>query len=446
MIRLPVFPCVSPRDASVRRVSVWPAVVAGWQGGPVTAARPEPVPTPEPEPDSATGSPTLTDGVVTLRLHTGADADAVVEQSTDADSLRWTTVPRRYGREDALSWIEGNRAAWLTPDGTRSWAIDWVDPEDPEGRTRFGGTIDLRPLVRPGVGELGFGLHPDARGHGVMARAVRLVLAHAFRDGGWGQPLTRVHWRAVRGNWGSRRVAWATGFTPHGTIPGSHPDPTGEAPALDTWTASIGPGDDTTPAAPWFEPMVVEAPEAGLRLRPWRLEDAAAIEPRDADPTHWMPVRSVLSTETFPLWLLVRQERMAEGTAIDWCVADAATDRALGGVTVFSRVGPMTGDAAELGYQLFPSARGRGVAKTAARLATAHAFRAREEGGLGLRRLVAETAADNAASNAVLRATGFSSWGREERVDVLADGAYGDGLHWHLFRDDWIAQAGRHGG
>ena len=401
----------------------------------MTPAQPQPTSTDVP-------APTLTDGVVTLRVHTESDADAVVEQSGDADSLRWTTVPRPYGRADALGWIEGNRAAWLTPDSTRTWAIDWVDPRDPEGRTRFGGSIDLRPMVRPAVGELGFGLHPDARGHGVMARAVRLVLAHAFTEGGWGQPLVRVHWRAVRGNWGSRRVAWATGFTPHGTLPDSHPDPTGEAAALDTWTASIGPDDATTPAAPWFEPPVLEAPEAGLRLRPWRPDDADAIEPRDADPTHWMPARSVLSTETFAQWLLVRQERMAEGSAVEWCIADATTDRALGGVTVFSRVGSLTGDAGELGYQLFPSARGRGVAKAAAHLATAHAFRPREEGGLGLRRLVGETAADNEASNAVLRATGFTAWGRERAVDVLADGSWGDGLHWDLFRDDWLARSG----
>ena len=122
---------------------------------------------------------------------------------------------------------------------------------------------------------------------------------------------------------------------------------------------------------------------------------------------------------------------MSEGTAIEWCVADAATDRALGGVVVFSRGGPIS-DTAELGYQLFPSARGRGVAKKAARLAIAHALRPVAEGGLGLRRLVAETAADNEASNAVLRADGFTEFGREHEVDQLADGWWGDGLYWEL--------------
>lgn len=371
--------------------------------------------------------PTLSDGTVTLRGHRLEDADAIVEQSLDAESLRWTTVPRGYTRADAVAFIERNLEAWKTPDAQRSWAIEWVDDG---GNRRFGGTIDLRPMPVASGGELGFGLHPDARGRGVMARAIRLVTAYGFETGGWGRPLRRVHWRAIVGNWASRRAAWAAGFTFHGTIPGSHPDPAGVADALDTWMASIAAGETAAPQVPWFTPPTVE--EGEIRLRPWRETDVDAIEPRGDDPVHWMPSRGVLRRETFPAWLRERHERMAVGTAIDWCVADAATDRALGGVALFSRGGPITGDTAELGYQLFPSARGRGVAKTAARLAIAHAFQARVDGGLGLRRLVAQTAADNDASNAVLRSNGFVEFGREHNVDLLPDGTFGDGLYWEL--------------
>ena len=115
---------------------------------------------------------------------------------------------------------------------------------------------------------------------------------------------------------------------------------------------------------------------------------------------------------------------MAKGSSVEWCIADPSTDRALGSVVLFSRHGPID-DVAELGYQLFPSARGRGVAKAAARLAIAHALRPADEGGLGLRRLIAETAADNAASNAVLQAAGFTEFGREHAVDALPDGSLG---------------------
>ena len=64
--------------------------------------------------------------------------------------------------------------------------------------------------------------------------------------------------------------------------------------------------------------------------------------------------------------------------------------------------------------------------------AVAHALAPTSEGGLGLRRLVAETAADNEASNAVLRSVGFVEFGREHAVDRRADGRWGDGLYWEL--------------
>lgn len=397
-------PSAVPADMPVTRPC------AGWQAGAVTVT---------------TTVPTLTDGVVTLRAHSLDDADAIVDQSRDPESLRWTTVPRPYTREHAVGFIEGNLAAWGEAGAKRSWAIEWTDDG---GDARYGGTIDLRPGAAASVGELGFGLHPDARGRGLMSRAVRLVVRHAFATPVWGVPVRRVHWRAIVGNWGSRRAAWAAGFTFHGTLPGSHPDPDGGPDALDTWMGSITPGDPLSPQTPWLAATPAEGER--VRLRPWRIEDIDAVEVRN-DPEHWMPSRSIIRRENFATWVHNRQERMAEGTGIDWCVADVESDRALGGITVFSRGGPIT-DVAELGYQFFPSARGRGAAKEAARLAVAHALAPTSEGGLGLRRLVAETAADNEASNAVLRSVGFVEFGREHAVDPLADGGWGDGLYWEL--------------
>jgi RimJ/RimL family protein N-acetyltransferase len=145
-----------------------------------------------------------------------------------------------------------------------------------------------------------------------------------------------------------------------------------------------------------------------------------------------MPEFAVLRRDRFDEALMARRMRMAAGLAVHWCITDASTDLALGDVLLFSRGGPLTGDTAELGYQLNPSARGRGVAREAARLVVDVARRPRAEGGLGMRRLVAETAADNAASNRVLESLGFTVYGREHAVDLLDDGSYGDGLHWEL--------------
>jgi RimJ/RimL family protein N-acetyltransferase len=378
--------------------------------------------------DAATSvAPVLTDGVVTLRAHDLGDVDALLEQCTDPEMLRFTTVPHGYTREMAVDRVAQVRADWQQPGADRSWAIEWT-PEG--GSPRYAGTVDLRPGESPATASLGFALHPAARGHGLMARAVRLVARFAFDTRPWGVPVTRLHWRAVVGNWGSRRVAWACGFTFHGSLPQTHVDPADRTgPALDAWHASLGPDDALAPGAPWVVPPVLDGD--GIRLRPWRDDDGAALEPRGDDPQHWMPGRSVLSAATFATWLTVRRERMSLGQAVEWCVADASTDRALGSVVLFSRDGAI-GDTAELGYQLNPGARGRGVATQAARLAVAYALRAEGDGGLGCGRLVAETAADNAASNRVLESAGFTVFGRERKVDRLADGSWGDGLHWEL--------------
>ena len=183
------------------------------------------------------------------------------------------------------------------------------------------------------------------------------------------------------------------------------------------------------PRTPWLEPVTLE--DGRIRLRAFREADVDALEQRH-DPEHWFPQRSLLSPDTFEAWLARRLELMASGSAIEWAIADAGTDRALGHLTVFERNGTLTGDVAELGYQLVPSARGQG--RRQGGLPPRDQLRVQAQGGRRsrARRLVAETAADNVASNAVLRSVGFTEFGRERATDPLPDGTYGDALHWEL--------------
>lgn len=180
--------------------------------------------------------PELRDRLVRLRAHRADDLDAIVEQCIDPESLRWTTIPRPYTRSHAWEFLEIIAAAWNQPEGHRFWAIEWVDGA---GAARFGGTIDLRPRGQ-GSAEVGYGLHPDARGHGVMTAALRLVCRHWFDEGG-----RRVTWFANAGNVASWRVARACGFTRHGDLPQYLPHPDGLA---DAWVASVGADDDLTAA------------------------------------------------------------------------------------------------------------------------------------------------------------------------------------------------------
>ena len=89
---------------------------------------------------SAAAPPELTDGHVRLRAHAPTDAARIVEQSVDAESIRWTTVPRPYGLEDATGFLAMIAESHGTEGGQRYWAIE--DVTEPGG---FLGTIDLRP-------------------------------------------------------------------------------------------------------------------------------------------------------------------------------------------------------------------------------------------------------------------------------------------------------------
>ncbi|KGN32333.1 hypothetical protein N802_18385 [Knoellia sinensis KCTC 19936] len=372
-----------------------------------------------PFPDSV---PTLTDGVVRLRAHSEHDVDRIVEQCTDPESLRWTTVPRGYTAEMGREWIGEIAKGWDTG-GDQLWAIEDVADDGTDRAHRFLGTIDLRPK-EAGRMEIGYGLHPDGRGRGLMARALKLVCQYWFDAGG-----QRVDWYAEVGNFASWGPARSAGFEFIATLPKhvAH----GEGQLVDAWFGSLGRDDAMEPRTEWIAPPVLEAD--GIRLRPWRDADRDRAEAHD-HPAHHLPARAIPTPDTWDDWLVRRRLFMARGSSVNWCIADAESDRALGEMLVFVHAGALAdGDTAELGYFLFPSARGRGAAKAAARLAAHHAFTAKDDGGLGLRRLVAETAADNAASNAVLESTGFTRWGHEKAA-TAPDGSVTAADHWELIR------------
>lgn len=388
-----------------------------WLAGRVSAdgSNTDPVQPMLPGVDFPDGVPILTDGHVLLRAHTKADLARIVEQCRDPESIHWTTVPLDYGRRMARGYLAEIRTDWQQADSVRSWAI--VEANAPG---TFLGTIDIRPRGA-GIAEVGFGLHPHGRHRHLMTGALRLAARWWFDQGG-----IRLTWTAFRANFASWRVAHACGFTFHGVLP-EYSDRRGEA--TSSYFASVGRDDDLfRPVTPWHEAPVLE--NDGVRLRAWRDNDIDAMPESDSTPLHYLPPGNIPTRDTFPLWLLRRRERVMTGGVVNWCITDPVTDTALGAVVlILDRNEPGAG---ELGYFLFESARGRGLASAAAGLATGFALRPATEDGLGLRRLVAVTVGDNEASARVLEKLGFTEWGREPQACARVDDTFDDARHWAL--------------
>ena len=100
------------------------------------------------------------------------------------------------------------------------------------------------------------------------------------------------------------------------------------------------------------------------------------------------------------------EEQWRSGSGAPFVIADPGDDRALGLVNL------QFGEDATLAVSVFPEERGRGIASRAMRLAATWGLRE-----LGLRRVVAEAAADNVASIRAIEKAGFRQEGpRDEKV------------------------------
>jgi len=146
---------------------------------------------------------------VNLREHREQDIPRMVEGNRDPQSQRWLShLPADYTRNSAREHLLRIRTDHA--DGrTLFWAV-----ADPGTDLMLGETLIFIRDPENGQGEVGYWVHPGARGRGVATEAVRLAVRHALLplvEGGLG--LERVALRAAAGNLGSQRVAEKNGFT-----------------------------------------------------------------------------------------------------------------------------------------------------------------------------------------------------------------------------------------
>lgn len=354
--------------------------------------------------------PTLVDPGrgVTLRAHHAGDLAAIVEQCRDPESIRWTTVPvppGGYADADAEEWLGLVAAGW-SAGSPLTWAIQAAV----DGSPRYCGSIDLR--LSGEVAEVGFGLHPAARGRSVMSTALRLVRNYGFDV--LGLPVLR--WRAQVGNWSSRRVAAAAGFRFDGTVRRLLPH---RNRLCDGWIGTLTAEDPRTPLH-WSEPALL----TGTRsvLRPFADADAPRIAAACAEERtrFWL----VSLPQPYGLveasgYVEATRELAASGRGFVWCVADPTDDRCLGSVSVEGFGGYAR--RVEIGYWAHPEARGQGVMTDAVRRVTEHLETNRLVDSISIR-----AAASNYASRHVAEAAGYQVVGTMPACEPLGDGSLAD--------------------
>ncbi|MBA2773611.1 MAG: GNAT family N-acetyltransferase, partial [Nocardioidaceae bacterium] len=209
-------------------------------------------------------------------------------------------------------------------------------------------------------------------------------------------------------------------------------DHRGEYP--NAWVGALHRDDPREPTTDWLTPPRLVGER--VALRPKRHADVPRIVEgcRDPQAQHWLSfLPSPYAEQDARDYLARIQLGQAEGSLLQWAVADPETNAIVGNVG-FPR---MQRGNAEVGYWTHPDARGRGVMTEAVSLAARHAFTPPADGGLGINRLFIKAAAGNVASQQVARANGFTEYGRERAAERLGDGSYTDMVLFDLLRDEW---------
>ncbi len=173
----------------------------------------------------------------------------------------------------------------------------------------------------------------------------------------------------------------------------------------------------------------IELREGSIVVRDWRASDAEDVAAQANDRRVWLGLRDI-----FPHPYSIDHARAFIARALAMSprtfLAIEVDGRAAGGIgyvlhTDIERIN------AEVGYWLGHAYWGRGIATTAVRLLSRHAFDANPE----LRRLYAMPLVNNAASARVLEKAGYRREG-VLRQNVIKDGQVLDQFMYALLRDE----------
>ena len=152
--------------------------------------------------------PTLSTDRLKLRAPTMKDVSAFQALLSIADVTRfsnWPDAPPKARAERSLRWMSGIHASGKGC----AWIIEIA------GSKAFAGAIRFNSFEKKWkCGEIGYELHPDYWGKGLMTEAVRAVVACGHQTFG----LNRIDAWTLPGNGASDRVLEKSGFRHEGTL------------------------------------------------------------------------------------------------------------------------------------------------------------------------------------------------------------------------------------
>lgn len=150
--------------------------------------------------------PVLDGNGLRLRPITDSDVERVAEACSDPITQQWLPLPSPYTAQDAAAWIASTLDSAANGEQV-TWGI-----ADPVSDVLLG-NVSIFRLHSPAGNEVGYWMHPDARGKGLMTAAVRRAARYGFDELG----CRRLYLRGSTGNTASRTVAERAGFTHVGT-------------------------------------------------------------------------------------------------------------------------------------------------------------------------------------------------------------------------------------